>query len=237
MNSSAIRQTPGADGNGSPASDETGKELRTDGRTPAAFFRGMKLVVTNKEENMSDETVIRCCAPTLAAIKTGSIFNCSFASRKEMTSSLRAINQCLLRKGVCALPLRYRDGKALIYLYRPEMLEKDLSDSVAADILKEAGCPDENSIRRIGWLIRRLEESDSFPHEIGLFLGYPAVDVRGFIRHGECRYTGLWKVYESDAEQARRIFERCRRCTRAYLRRNQEGWSLSRLTIRPRRFS
>ena len=186
---------------------------------------------------MSDEIVIRCCAPTLAALKTGSLFNCPFAGRKEMTSSLRAINRCLLRKGVCALPLRYRDGKALIYLYRPAMLEKDLSDSVASGILKEAGYPDENSIRRIVWLIRRLRESDSFPHEIGLFLGYPAVDVRGFIRHEECKYTGLWKVYESDTEQARRIFERCRNCTKAYLQRCQEGWSLSRLTIQPRRIS
>ena len=133
---------------------------------------------------MSDETVIRCCAPTLAAIKTGSLFNCTFDSRKEMTDSLRAINQCLLPKGVCALPLRYRDGKALIYLYRPAMLEKDLSDPVAAGILKENGYPSDNSSRRIAWLIRRLRESDTFPHEIGLFLGYPAVDVRGFIRHG-----------------------------------------------------
>jgi len=180
---------------------------------------------------MSDELVIRCCAPTLAAIKTGSLFNCTFESRADMTAGLRAINRCLLRKGVCALPLRYRDGKALIYLYRPAMLDQDLSDSLAGDILKEAGYPDADSIRRISWLIRRLRESDSFPHEIGLFLGYPAVDVRGFIRHEVCKYTGLWKVYESDAEQAQEIFERCRLCTKAYLKRNQEGWSLSRLTI------
>ena len=90
---------------------------------------------------MSDETVISCCAPTLAAIKTGSIFNCAFGSREEMTASLREINSCLLGKGVCVLPLRYRDGKALIYLYRPEMLEQDLRDPLAEEILDEAGYP------------------------------------------------------------------------------------------------
>ena len=186
---------------------------------------------------MSDEMVIRCCAPTLAAIKTGSLFNCAFASRGEMTASLRAINNCLLCKGVRAIPLRYRDGRALVYLFRPDMLERDLRDPVAAGILKETGYPDENISCRISWLIRRLEESDTFPHEIGLFLGYPPVDVRGFIRHGECKCTGLWKVYESDMDQAQRIFTRCRHCTEAYLQRKQEGWSLSRLTIRPRQFS
>ena len=86
-------------------------------------------------------------------------------------------------------------------------------------------------------LIRRLKESETFPHEIGLFLGYPAVDVRGFIRHGECKCTGLWKVYESDVPQAQRTFARCRHCTKAYLQRNREGWDLSKLTIRPGQFS
>jgi hypothetical protein len=186
---------------------------------------------------MNDRILIRCCAPTLAAIKTGSIFNCTFINREEMTASLRAINNCLLYKGVCAIPLRYQNGKALIYLYRPAMLEKDLCDPIAADILRQAGYPDNNNTHRIIRLIHRLNESDSFPHEIGLFLGYPAVDVRGFIQQGECKYTGLWKVYESDMDQARRLFARCRQCTKAYLQRNQEGWSLSRLTIQPRQFS
>ena len=186
---------------------------------------------------MSDETLIRYCAPTLAAIKTGSLFNCPFSSREEMTASLRAVNNCLLRKGVCALPLRYKNGKALVYLYRPLMLEQDLRDPVAVDILREAGYPGCNPGACIGWLIRRLKKYDTFPHEIGLFLGYPAVDVRGFIRQGDCKCTGLWKVYESDEVQAQRIFARCRHCTKAYLQRSQEGWSLSRLTIQPRRFS
>lgn len=131
---------------------------------------------------MSDETVIRCCAPTLAAIKTGSLFNSPFESREEMTASLRAINRSLIPKGVCALPLRYEDGKALIYLYRPSMLKEDLKHPVAEDILKDAGYPEGSAAGHIAWLIRRLKEAETFPHEIGLFLGYPAVDVRGFIR-------------------------------------------------------
>lgn len=186
---------------------------------------------------MSDEIVIRCCAPTLAAIKTGSMFVCPFESRAEMTASLRSINSSLIPKGVCALPLRYEDGKALIYLYRPAMLAEDLRDPVAASILKDAGYPAGGTSGHIAWLIRRLRESETFPHEIGLFLGYPAVDVRGFIRHGECKCSGIWKVYESDAAQAERTFARCRHCKKAYLQRNREGWSLSRLTIQPGRFS
>ena len=189
------------------------------------------------EVSMSDETVIRCCAPTLAAIKTGSLFNCAFESHQEMTENLRTLNLCLLRKGVTALPLRYRDGKALIYLCRIEMLEADLRDPQAEAILRKNGYPEGTPIQRVSHLIRRLRDCETFPHEIGLFLGYPPADVQGFIEGKTCKCTGLWKVFESDEEAARRYFARCRHCTNAYLQRSREGWSLSRLTIQPRQFS
>ncbi len=186
---------------------------------------------------MSEEMVIRCCAPTLAAIKTGSLFNCAFESQEDMTQSLRCVNRCILHKGVCAIPLRFRDGKALVYLYRSAMLEKDLNHPLAEEILREYGYPESGVTERIMFLISRLRECDHFPHEIGLFLGYPPADVRGFIEGRPCKCTGLWKVFESDETEARQYFARCRNCTRAYLQRNHEGWSLSRLTIQPRQFS
>ena len=47
-----------------------------------------------------------------------------------------------------------------------------------------------------------------FPHEIGVFLGYPVKDVRGFIENEGKRYLmiGYWKVY-SDLADARMIFK------------------------------
>jgi len=33
---------------------------------------------------MSNETLIRCYAPTMACLKTGNMFNCVFDSRKQM---------------------------------------------------------------------------------------------------------------------------------------------------------
>ncbi len=186
---------------------------------------------------MSEEMVIRCCAPTLAAIKTGSLFSCPFGNREEMTESLRMVNRCLVRKGVCVLPLRWREGKALLFLYRPQMLENDLGDPLAEDILRTCGYPDGSASERVLYLIRRLREQDTFPHEIGLFLGYPPEDVRGFMDKKPCKCTGLWKVFESNVAEAERYFERCRNCTRIYLQCIREGWSLSRLTIPSRQFS
>lgn len=186
---------------------------------------------------MSEEMVIRCCALTLAAIKTGSLFNCAFESQKDMTQSLRCVNRCILHKGVCAIPLCFREGKAFIYLYRAAMLEQDLNHPLAEEILRAYGYPKRGMMERIMFLITRLKDCDAFPHEIGLFLGYPPADVKGFIEGKPCKCTGLWKVFESDETEARQYFVRCKNCTRAYLQRSHEGWSLSRLTMQPRQFS
>lgn len=55
----------------------------------------------------------------------------------------------------------------------------------------------------------------AFPHEIGLFLGYPPEDVEGFRLHRgrDYKLCGCWKVY-SDVEGARQCFRRYARCPR-----------------------
>jgi len=56
-----------------------------------------------------------------------------------------------------------------------------------------------------------------FPHEVGLFLGYPPEDVLGFIRQdgAHCVCSGIWKAY-ADPEGRRRLFARLRKCAEVY---------------------
>ena len=81
-------------------------------------------------------------------------------------------------------------------------------------------------------LMKRLKDSEDFPHEIGLFLGYPPEDVRGFIdNHARnCKYLGFWKVY-GDVEKAKKIFAKYERCTEVYRRKWSMGASLPSLII------
>ncbi len=46
-------------------------------------------------------------------------------------------------------------------------------------------------------LSQRLCCEEDFPHEIGVFLGYPLADVIGFIQNRGKNFTacGYWKVY------------------------------------------
>ena len=180
---------------------------------------------------MSNEILIRCCAPTMACLKTGNMFNCAFSGPEQMTEELRRLNLRLRRKGLRILPLRIRERRALLYLYRPGMLEKDLRDPLAQRLLSECGYTPGNTNACLARLIARLRTETDFPHEIGLFLGYPPADVDGFMhRKEECKLCGIWKVYD-DVEGALRQFARCRHCTEVYLDCLERGFSLDRLAV------
>ena len=122
---------------------------------------------------MSEGYVIRQCAPTLAGIKTGSLFPCRCSSSRELLSEIRRLNQQLVPKGLILLPVRYQRDQALLYLYRPDRLRRDLENDLAAQLLAQAGYSCSGCEQCVVRLIRRLREGQEFPHEIGLFLSYP----------------------------------------------------------------
>lgn len=175
--------------------------------------------------------VIRHGAPTLACIKTGSLFSCAFASREVMYQAVRSCNLRLTGRGLRVLPLRYAQGRGLIYLYRPDRLANDLHDRMACKLLSGCGYPCGDPNRCIRHLMARLAQEPEFPHEIGLFLGYPPDDVDGFMhRRDEAKCTGCWKVY-GDVPAAQRTFERYRKCTDLYWRLWCGGKSMEQLAV------
>ena len=181
---------------------------------------------------MSEDLLIRHCSPTLAGIKTGNLFSCACLDREELTKELRRLNRKLVPKGIRILPLRVRKGRALIYAYRPNALERDLADHRARALLMEYGYVPENPNGCVVRLIRRLRSEGEFPHEIGLFLSYPPEDVLGFIcnRASNSKCVGCWKVY-GDEQAARNIFEKYEKCSKIYSRQWQQGKSIEQLTV------
>ena len=181
---------------------------------------------------MSEQQFIRSTAPTLAGLKTGSLFPYRFTGRQQAVEELRCWNRRLRPKGLRLLPLRMTDSFAMLYLYRPGQLARDLGGKESAELLRSAGYPDTDETNCLTELTRRLRTSEDFPHEIGLFLSYPPEDVRGFMEHRDegCKCVGCWKVY-GDETAARRKFAQYRSCTDALLRRHARGSSIERLTV------
>lgn len=179
---------------------------------------------------MSEEIIVQYCSPTLAGIKTGSLFSAEFVNKRECVETLRGWNIPLSKKGLRAIPLGCRNGRTMIYVYRVSRLVSDLENDAARRILSERGydcdCPERCIVR----LAHKMKSGSEFPHEIGLFLGYPPEDVSGFIAKKPCRFTGAWKVY-GDEKRAEITFALYKKCTRIYCELLGKGKTVEKLTV------
>lgn len=181
---------------------------------------------------MLEEYLIECCSPTLASIKTANMFNFPFSSDKELYRQIDCWNKIIGSKGVSLTVLRKRENTALIYVYRRARLQADLEKSGVRSFLGECGYGRKDVDGALNKLKARLENDDEFPHEIGVFLGYPLEDVIGFIRNGgkNCKCTGCWKVYCNECE-AVKTFDRFKKCSSAYAQLWSRGKSVWQLTV------
>ncbi len=180
---------------------------------------------------MPEEVVVRYCAPTLAGLKTGSLFTSPCEDRETMEGEVLELNRNMNSEDLRAMVAGYCKDRALIYIYSSSLLERDLKNDEIRTMLETYGYETDDPKACLEHLKERLEESE-FPHEIGYFLGYPPKDVQGFIENRRpCKCIGDWKVYD-DEETAKKLFALYRRCTKDFERYIALGKSLRHLTYK-----
>ena len=114
--------------------------------------------------------------------------------------------------GVRVSLLGWREGRAMLLVWRPRRVRRLLSDAGAHEFLAKNHLPSRSGAL-MGELRRRLRayygNRAPFPHEIGFVLGYPIEDVDGFMSDGGkgARACGRWKVYGNVDEALRRFKE------------------------------
>ena len=179
-----------------------------------------------------ERSLIEHCSPTLASLKVGSLFSFLAPVCHSLQEEIRAVNATLAGKGLTLRLVKPMDDRALCYLYRASQLERLLGDERNAAFLKSYGYTDLNAADVLDTLCTRLAENPDFPHEIGLFLGYPLADVIGFIENKgrNCLCCGCWKAY-TDACFAQKCFARYAKCTEVYRRLYTSGRPLSKLAV------
>ncbi len=181
-----------------------------------------------------EKDLIEHCSPTLASMKTASLFCHTFSCPEEIHRNICRWQEILREKGIRLFLLRVCACKALVYVCRPEALRRDLCRGEVRRFLSAYGydCVEPHSA--VERLKQRLAaQADlGFPHEIGLFLGYPLADVIGFIKNEGKNFkcAGCWKVYENEWE-TRRLFAKFEKCRNVYRRLFQEGRSVLQLTV------
>lgn len=182
-------------------------------------------------ENIEKNLILHC-SPTLASLKTASLFTVEFVCHAELNNALREWNKRLSDKGVAMIALRETNNRALIYVFRKSKLRRDLCCPKIKRFLKSGGYDGTNIGTALSTLREHLAGHEDFPHEIGVFLGYPIDDVIGFITNKgqNCKCTGCWKVYCNECEAAK-TFARYKKCEVVYMRLWEQGRSVQQLTV------
>lgn len=181
-----------------------------------------------------ESVIVTQCAPTLAGIKPASLFRYNPSSLSGIRQIVRHWDSVLTRSGLRMrlLKVDHSSGCCLLYVCRPDWVARLLKEEESLRFLECRGYRGGDVDDMLSQLSRRFYERGDFPHEIGIFLGYPLEDVVGFIENRGQNYTfcGCWKSY-GDPERARAYFDLCRRCTDWYCRHFEQGVSLQRLVV------
>lgn len=153
-------------------------------------------------------------APTLYKKKTASLFSLSSAEELSLPSIKDTYSRLVNPLDLKIVILCGCENHALVYVYNEKLLADILNTPSTLEFLKQYGYENcKNTDDYIDFLKMRVGNSDVFPHEIGIFLGYPLYDVQKFITTGgkNFLYSGDWKVYH-DKDGAIKKFNSYKKC-------------------------
>lgn len=164
----------------------------------------MKLqTITDDELRLSLLLAIHC-APILFDKKATNIMTVT----GEDFSKIRTL---LMGTDIACCCLNTRGDKRILYLYREREIMEYLHAEDIRSFLREYGYEIDTFCEMLEHLSDRLlsysNGEAAFPHEIGIFLGYPLMDVKGFVENNGKNFicSGYWKVY-TDVQNALRKF-------------------------------
>lgn len=147
-------------------------------------------------------------APTLMGEKPSNLLTFT-RGRKDLLGAWRRYGvEVSSRLGLKTRELQAQGGCAVVLFYQEEPLTKTLEAPAARAYLQEAGYRSNDNAAAC---LERLQQryAGGCPPEIGVFLGIPVEDIRGFVANGgrNCKLCRYWKVY-GDPDDACARFSR-----------------------------
>jgi hypothetical protein len=156
-------------------------------------------------------------APSMLGIKPANLINID-KNKFSVEDNIRLFNTRAGAKGIRIYLLKEYKSRKLLLVYNEKLLRAQLARPDVQRCFAKFGYSKLTTFGEyLMRLSKRLNENGDFPHEIGLFLGYPVKDVEGFIENKGENFLlcGCWKVY-SNAGRAKKLFNNYDKC-RAYL--------------------
>ena len=155
----------------------------------------------NKLNSSYIKWVIEILGPVILGSKPAEILNLP-SKDKNKESKLNEIksffsNCTKLSYEIINIP----DGGIRLVFINKGALSLTLNNKKCLNFLKFVGYPSNYDLDEyLNMLIDKLNSND-FPHEIGIFLGYPLKDVVGFMGYGKYKFckTRYWRVYGDES--------------------------------------
>ena len=161
-------------------------------------------IMQNMDMEAVESQLALQCAPVLAGLKISNLLN------------IHKAKVCILKKLLKGTKLSYfvlleNANRVAILIYQSNALYQYLMLPEVSKFLKREGY-NVNDVQEMFVLLsyrykQYMYQKKDFPHEMGLFLGYPLEDVQGFIQNEGKSFlcSGYWKVYK-DKETKMRLF-------------------------------
>jgi hypothetical protein len=143
--------------------------------------------------------------PAIAGVKSASLIR--LPRRLDKVWERQGSDLCQ-SMDISALPLRKTEGGILVLLFKRRMLARKILTGIPGRYLVSLSYPVTSGLDAcLSELKNRFSGPGQFPHEVGIFLGYPPEDVIDFSAGKPSPYghPGYWKVYHRP-ERARRTF-------------------------------
>lgn len=168
----------------------------------------MPVEIVNKLATDGENSVeLRLIIQNAAVLKGKRISGMLFLNDKELARiSMKLHNTNISLIILCTCKKRH-----LVMVYRAKELEEHLRSKEVSDYLREFGYRRDDFISNLIRLHQRMNgfynKMKEFPHEVGVFLGYPICDIKGFLENKGERYlhSGYWKIY-GNVEETRKKF-------------------------------
>ena len=170
------------------------------------------------------------CAPVLAGVKPS---NMLVLENKHIRDVVRVLEGT----GLSWRCLYAGEEKNIWLLYRKEAMEETVLGKEQMLFLREWGYEEDTLERMLMKFSQRFrqyrkDKNLPFPHEMGVFLGYPMADVKGFIKYEgkNYLYCGYWKVYEI-VEERKELFRTYEEIRKVFVEEARKGKNLWQITM------
>lgn len=163
-------------------------------------------LMQHMDQGAIETQLVLQCTPVLVGLKVSNLLT---IEKQQLVTLQQYIQQAKLS---CYVLLK-TDKKVAVLVYQKYQLVKYLCKQEIMYFLQSFGYCSTRLEDCLERLSKRYEtywkKTGEFPHEMGIFLGYPMEDVQGFIeKEGrEFLLNGYWKVYH-DQHNKKLLFEK-----------------------------